>query len=182
MSRIGLKPVPVPDGVKVELGSGTARFKGPKGAMELTIHSAMKVSLRDGQLIVERPDDQKANKALHGLTRSLLASAVLGVNEGYERVLEIEGVGFTGKSDGKKLTLQVGFANPVQIPIPAGVKVQTPTNQRIVVQGCDKQVVGQFAANVRRARPPEPYKGKGIRFTGERVQRKAGKAFVSGEK
>jgi large subunit ribosomal protein L6 len=182
MSRIGLKPIAVPDGVKVRLDRGSAKFEGPQGSMELAVHSAMKVSLRDGQIVVERPDDQKANKALHGLTRSLLAGAVTGVKEGYERTLDIEGVGFTAKCDGKKLTLQVGFANPVHLPVPAGLKVQAPTNQRIVIRGCDKHLVVQFAANVRRVKPPEPYKGKGIRYTGERIQRKAGKAFVSGEK
>lgn len=182
MSRIGVQPIPVPDGVKVSIGKGSVKVEGPAGVVTVLVHLTMKVSQSEKQLVVERPDDQKFSRALHGLTRSLLAGAVKGVKDPYERTLDIEGVGYSAKLEGKKLALQVGYANPVHLDIPAELKVQTPTAQRIVVRGCDKHLVGQFAANVRRVRPPEPYKGKGIRYTGERIQRKAGKSFVSGEK
>jgi large subunit ribosomal protein L6 len=137
----------------------------------------------DGKILaVRRPSDTKQHKALHGLTRSLVASAVQGVKEPYKKVLEIVGVGYSAKMAGKTLTLQIGFCHPVKFEIPEGLSVETPTNQRIDISGCDKQQVGQFAANVRKVRKPEPYNGKGIRYRDERVIRKAGKSFVSGDK
>ena len=182
MSRIGKQPIPVPAGVKVTLSKTLATIKGPKGTTTAPIHPSLTVKEEGGELHVGRPTDSKLHRSLHGLTRSLIAAAVSGVTEPYRKVLEIVGVGYTGKMQGKKLTLQIGFCHPVDFSIPDGLTVEAPTNQQIVITGCDKHQVGQFAANVRKVRPPEPYNGKGIRYQGERVVRKAGKSFVSGDK
>jgi large subunit ribosomal protein L6 len=168
----------------VKLSKTEATIKGPKGQVVTRIHPAIQVKAEDGGAVlsVHRPTDSKQHRALHGLTRSLLASAVAGVTEPFRKVLEIVGVGYQAKMEGAKLTLQIGFCHPVQFAIPAGLVVEAPTNQQIVITGCDKHLVGQFAANVRKVRPPEPYNGKGIRYQGEHIVRKAGKSFVSGEK
>lgn len=186
MSRIGKQPIPLPAGVEIQVGRTEAVVKGPKGSVTLTMHPAISVKTtdRDGAKVVEvtRPNDAKPNRAAHGLVRSLIAGAVVGVKEPYRKVLEIVGTGYQAKAEPKKLTLQVGYSHPVVLPIPAGLAVETPTNQMISVTGADKRLVGQFAANVRRVRPPEPYNGKGVRYQGEHIVRKAGKSFVSGEK
>jgi large subunit ribosomal protein L6 len=180
MSRIGKKPVPVPAGVTAKVSDGTFAVKGPQGELSLKYHPAMKVSVDGGQVVIERPDDERANKALHGLTRSLINNMVSGVVTPFERKLEIIGVGYQASVSGKTLNLQVGYANVIKLPIPAGVKCALPDNTHITLQSADKQAVGQFAAVIRKVRPPEPYKGKGIRYEGEFVRRKAGKAFASG--
>jgi len=184
MSRIGKQPIPVPDGVKVEIGKTEVKVTGPHGSVSARVHPSLTVDwTEDGKVLeVRRPTDSKQHKALHGLTRSLVASAVQGVSEPYRKALEIVGVGYTAKLAGKTLTLQIGFCHPVKFEVPDDLSVDAPTNQRINISGCDKQRVGQFAANIRKVRPPEPYNGKGIRYRGERVIRKAGKSFVSGDK
>ena len=184
MSRIGRKPITLPAGVSVKIGKTSVEVKGPHGTVTAAVHPSMKLIEDDGGKVlrVERPNDSKLHRSMPGLTRSLVASAVEGVHTPYKKTLEIIGVGYTAKMQGKKLTLAIGFCHPVDFDIPDTLTVETPTNQRIVVSGCDKQEVGQFAANVRRVRPPEPYNGKGIRYLDERVIRKAGKSFVSGDK
>lgn len=182
MSRIGKKPVSLPDKVSAKVDAGVLSVKGPAGELKLKFHHAMKVAVDDAkkQIVVNRPDDEAENKALHGLTRSLVNNMVVGVVTPYEKKLEIIGVGYQASVAGKNLALQVGFANVVKLPIPPSVKVTLPDNTHITLQSADKQAVGQFAAVIRKVRPPEPYKGKGIRYEGEHVRRKAGKAFASG--
>jgi large subunit ribosomal protein L6 len=184
MSRIGKQPIPLPEGVEVTLRKTEITVQGPHGSVSAIVHPDIEVveEKEPRELRVARPSDSKHHRSLHGLTRSLIASAVQGVSQPFVKTLEIKGVGYTAKMQGTKLTLQIGFCHPVDFDVPDTLTVETPTNQRIVVQGCDKQQVGQFAANVRRVRPPEPYNGKGIRYLDERVIRKAGKSFVSGEK
>ena len=177
MSRIGKKPVPVGK-AKVTVNDRHVAVEGPKGKLELDVHPTITVVQEDGNLIVTRPNDLKPSKALHGLTRSLLANMVEGVTNGYRKVLEIQGVGYKAEQRGKNLVLSVGFANPVTMPIPGNVAVALEGTSKIVVTGADKQAVGQFAAAVRSQRKPEPYKGKGIRYEGEVVKIKAGKAFA----
>lgn len=177
MSRIGKQPVTVPSGVTATVTGHVIKVKGPKGELEQSFHSDIKVEVGDGSITVARSTDQKQHKALHGLYRSLIDNMVTGVSTGFARVLDIEGVGYTAKASGSKLTLNVGFNAPVEMEAPKGVDVATPKNTVIEVTGFDKQKVGQFAAEVRRVRPPEPYKGKGIRYRGEYVRRKAGKAI-----
>ena len=179
MSRIGKKPVPV-GAAKVTVQDGVVRVEGPKGKLEQRIHPTIKVRL-DGdkkELVVERPDDEKPSKALHGLTRSLLANMVEGVTNGYKRSLEIQGVGYKAEQRGKVIVLSVGYANTISVPIPAGVNVALEGPTKIHITGADKQIVGQFAADLRSVRKPEPYKGKGIRYEGEVVKIKPGKAFA----
>ncbi len=180
MSRIGRKPIVIPSGVEVRIADGTVAIKGKNGELKLQPHPAMKVTFDapSKQLTVSRPDDQRANRALHGLTRSLLNNMVQGVQTYFEKRLEIQGVGYTATVAGKTLNLQVGYANTVKLPLPEGVVCECPDNTHIVLKSANKQVVGQFAANVRAVRPPEPYKGKGIRYQNEVVRRKAGKAFA----
>jgi len=182
MSRIGKQPVKVPSGVKVEVAAGIFKVQGPKGSLQQALHPEMKVQYRKDacEILVTRPSDSNWHKALHGLTQRLLANAVAGVSKGFERRLQIVGIGYSAKVQGPKLVLSVGFANQVELPVPADIKIELPVPTTIVVRGCDKQKVGQFAAEIRRVRPPEPYKGKGIRYEGEYVRRKAGKAFVGG--
>ena len=184
MSRIGTQPIPVPDGVKVDLRKTEVVVTGKHGSVTTPVHPAMTVDWsEEGKVLeVRRPTDSKQHRALHGLTRSLVAAAVQGVSEPYRKSLEIVGVGYSAKMAGNSLTLQIGFCHPVKFDVPEELEVATPTNQRIDISGCSKQQVGQFAANVRKVRPPEPYNGKGIRYVGERVIRKAGKSFVSGDK
>jgi len=175
MSRIGKKPVTVPEGVDIDVGSGLVSVKGPKGALSQVISRDMKVAVADGTLTVERPTDRGEHRALHGLTRSLIANMVEGVTNGYEKRLEIQGVGYRAALSGRNLNLSVGFSHPVQVEAPEGVEFEVPQQTEVIVRGIDKQAVGEMAARIRRVRPPEPYKGKGIRYAGEQVRRKVGK-------
>src|SRR5580658_1430 len=178
MSRIGKKPVPIGT-AKVTVQGQSVKFEGPKGKLELTVHPLIKVvfDAAKKELVVTRPDDLRQSKALHGLTRSLLANHVVGVTEGYKKSLEIQGVGYKAEMKGKSLELSVGYANTIPLAIPAGVDVKIEQT-KIHVSGPDKQLVGQFASDLRRVRKPEPYKGKGIRYEGEVVKIKPGKAFA----
>ena len=180
MSRIGKQPVIIPAGVKVRLADGKVLVEGPKGKLELAPHPNMKVESDGKALKVTRPDDERQNRALHGLTRSLIKNMVEGVTKGYEKKLKIEGIGYQARMDKQTLVLVVGYANAVEMTPPEGVKVQLTDPTTIVVSGADKQKVGQFAAEVRAVRKPEPYKGKGIRYEKEQVRRKEGKSFTSG--
>ena len=177
MSRIGKKPVPVGK-AKVAVNGQKVTADGPKGKLELNVHPLITVKLDAGNLIVTRPDDEKQSKALHGLTRALLANIVEGVTNGYKKSLEIQGVGYKAEMKGKNIVLSVGYANTVTVPIPGDVTVAVEGGNKIHVSGADKQKVGQFAAQVRKVRKPEPYKGKGIRYEGEQVKIKPGKAFA----
>lgn len=182
MSRIGKQPIPVPGGVKVKVADGKVWVEGPKGKLELTYHRDMRVEYDDKAkaVRVSRPDDERQSRALHGLTRSLINNMVNGVVKGYEKKLKIEGIGYQARMDKKSVVLTVGYANAIELTPPDGVTVQLPDPTTIVVTGADRQKVGQFAAEIRRARPPEPYKGKGIRYENEQVRRKEGKSFASG--
>jgi large subunit ribosomal protein L6 len=182
MSRIGKQPVPYPAGVKVQVSGSQVRVEGPKGKLEIAVHPNMKVEHDDAKKVlrVARPDDERQNRALHGLTRSLIANMVKGVTQGYEKRLKIEGIGYQARMDKKRLVLTVGYANAVERDPPEGVTVELPDPTTIVIRGADKQKVGQFAAEVRQVRKPEPYKGKGIRYENEYVRRKEGKSFASG--
>ncbi len=177
MSRVGKEPIAIPSGVDVTLEGRRVVVKGPNGTLAHQAPAAITVS-RDGDtLVVTRPDDERENRALHGLTRSLVHNMVVGVSQGFSRELEIVGVGYRAQAQGpSKLELQVGFSHPVRFEAPEGVTFEVPQPTRIVVRGADKQLVGQVAADVRKSRPPEPYKGKGIRYADEHVQRKAGKS------
>ena len=180
MSRIGKQPIPIAAGVEVTVENGTIRVKGPQGELTYAHHPKISVTV-DGDaktVRVERPDNQRENRALHGLTRALVANMVQGVQTPYVKKLEIEGVGYQASLNGKELALQVGYANTIRLPVPDLVSCELPSATQIVVKSIDKQAVGQFAANIRRVRPVEPYKGKGIRYSDERVRRKAGKAFA----
>ncbi len=175
MSRIGRKPISVPEGVSVDVASGHVVVKGPKGELEQDLSADMKVELDDGTLTVERPTDRGEHRALHGLTRSLIANMVEGVTDGFEKRLEIQGVGYRAQLRGKSLELAIGFSHQVSIEAPEGIEFEVPQPTEVVVRGIDKQLVGQVAADIRKRRPPEPYKGKGIRYRGEHVARKVGK-------
>jgi len=179
MSRIGKKPVAIPGGVKVEVSGSRISAKGPAGELALNVHPTMSVKVEGSTLSVGRPDDKRSSRALHGLTRSLIQNMVNGVVKPFEKKLEITGVGYNASLSGSKLTLQVGFANKIVLEVPAGTKCEVPDPTHVVVKSCDKQACGQFAAEVRAVRPPEPYKGKGIKYQDEYVRRKAGKAFGS---
>jgi large subunit ribosomal protein L6 len=180
MSRIGKQPVPIPAGVKVQVADGKVKVEGPKGKLEMPYHRNMKVEADAKVIQVKRPDDDRQNRALHGLTRSLIANMVQGVSKGFEKKLKIEGIGYQARMDKKKVVLTVGYANAVEMEPPAGVTVELPDPTTIVIRGPDKQAVGQFAAEVRGVRKPEPYKGKGIRYENEQVRRKEGKSFAAG--
>jgi large subunit ribosomal protein L6 len=181
VSRIGKQPISIPAGVKVQVADGTVRVEGPKGKLQMNFHRNMKVDVDGGKAIkVTRPDDQRENRALHGLTRSLIANMIKGVSQGFERRLKIEGIGYQARLDKKSLLLTVGYSHAVDMPPPEGVTVELPDPTTIVIKGADKQKVGQYAAEVRRVRKPEPYKGKGIRYENEQVRRKEGKSFASG--
>jgi large subunit ribosomal protein L6 len=175
MSRIGKQPVAVPKGVDVAVDGQNVKVKGPKGELSLEVHPQMSVVQEDGELRVTRPSDHPRERALHGLTRALLANMVEGVTDGFSRTLEIQGVGYRAEKKGNSLNLALGFSHPVVYDPPEGVTIEVPNQTTIVVQGADKQAVGQAAAVIRGFRPPEPYKGKGIRYQGEQVRRKAGK-------
>ena len=175
MSRIGRQPIPVPAGVTVSITPNEVRVNGPKGELSEHIHPDMQVTQDGEQLLVTRPTDRGEHRALHGLTRSLLANMVHGVTTGYEKRLEIQGVGYRAQLKGKNLELAVGYSHPIPITAPQGIEFEVPQPTRVVVKGISKQLVGETAAIVRKQRPPEPYKGKGIRYEGEHVQRKVGK-------
>lgn len=181
MSRIGKKPVSFPGAVTVVVDGKTVSVTGPEGELKLTVHPNMSLDLDPEARVLKvvRPDDTRENRALHGLTRSLVQNMVDGVQKLFERRLTIVGVGYNASLAGTKLSLSVGFANTIVLEIPEGVKVDVPAVTSVIVRSADKQAVGQFAANVRAVRPPEPYKGKGIRYENEQVRRKAGKAFGS---
>lgn len=178
MSRIGKKPIPVLDGVKVAIDGLTVKVEGPKGKLEFTHREEVKVSLGEGgkEVVVSRDNDERTSKALHGLTRALINNMIFGVKNGYEKKLEVVGVGYVVNIKGKVLNLRVGYANELQVPIPDTLTVVCPDQTHINVSGCDKQAVGQFAAQVRSLRKPEPYKGKGIRYVGEQIKLKPGKS------
>jgi large subunit ribosomal protein L6 len=176
MSRIGKKPIPVPEGVTVSLAPGRVTVNGPKGELQQPVSARMEVAQEeDGTLTVKRPTDRGDDRAIHGLTRSLVANMVVGVTDGYEKRLEIQGVGYRAKLAGKALELSVGYSHTVSIPAPDGIEFEVPQPTQVIVRGIDKQLVGEIASQVRRVRPPEPYKGKGIRYEGEQVKRKVGK-------
>jgi large subunit ribosomal protein L6 len=175
MSRIGKRPVPILKGVKVEQANGALKVKGPKGELTLDVHRDMKVVVEEQEIRVERSSDEKEFKALHGLTRALIANMMKGVTEGFSKTLEIVGVGYRADVKGKGITLQLGFSHPITYQPAEGVKLECPNQTTIVISGTDKQKVGQTAAEIRGFRPPEPYKGKGIKYQGEHIRRKAGK-------
>ncbi|SRR5690554_1774395 len=176
MSRIGRAPIQVPAGVEVKINGNVIEVKGPKGQLSREFHPEMNVELADGSIVVTRPSDEKQHRSLHGLTRTLIANMVKGVTEGFTRNLEIVGVGYRAAKQGSKLVLTVGYSHPVEIEPAPGIEIEVPTPTKISVKGIDKELVGQTAANIRDVRRPEPYLGKGIRYEGERVRRKAGKA------
>jgi large subunit ribosomal protein L6 len=178
MSRIGKSPVPLPKGVKAAVAAGRLTVEGPLGKLEQPIHPAVTVTVDGGAIAVTRSNDNRISRAVHGLTRALAANMVEGVSKGYEKKLEIVGVGYLAALQKNVLQLRVGFANELQVPIPAGLTVTCPDQTHISIKGIDKQLVGQFAAEVRALRKPEPYKGKGIRYENEQVRRKAGKAVT----
>ena len=175
MSRIGKQPIAIPDGVDVDIKPGAVSVKGPKGELNQVIPHEMKVQSADGTLTVERPTDRGEHRALHGLTRSLIANMVEGVTDGFEKRLQIQGVGYRAQLKGKTLELALGYSHPVTIEAPEGIEFELPQPTEVVVRGIDKQLVGEMAARVRKSRPPEPYKGKGVRYAGEHVTRKVGK-------
>ncbi len=175
MSRIGRKPISVPEGVTIDVAPGRVAVKGPKGELAQTLSTDMTVEQSDGVLTVARPTDRGEHRALHGLTRSLIANMVQGVTEGFEKHLEIQGVGYRAQLKGKKLELALGYSHPVAIDAPEGIEFEVPQPTEVIIRGIDKQLVGQVAADIRKRRPPEPYKGKGIRYRDEHVVRKVGK-------
>ena len=181
MSRVGRSPIPVPNGVEVDLGGdGRVAVKGPRGSLSRSLPAEITIRQEDGSLLVERPNDERHNRALHGLARALVNNMVVGVTKGYEKRLKVEGVGYQAAMKGKAVELTVGFANRILHTPPEGVTVAVPEPTTIVVSGADKQKVGQFAAEIRASKKPEPYKGKGIRYENETVRRKEGKSFAAG--
>jgi len=175
MSRIGKKPIPVPEGVTVSVGPGRVTVNGPKGELEQVVSQRMEIAEEDGTLVVKRPTDRGEDRAIHGLTRSLVANMVEGVTDGYSKELQIQGVGYRAKLQGKTIELSVGYSHTVSIPAPDGIEFEVPIPTQVIIRGIDKQLVGETAARIRRVRPPEPYKGKGIRYLDEQVRRKVGK-------
>ena len=176
MSRIGKLPIPLPQGVTAEVAGQDVKVKGPKGELQLTISEPIKVTLEDNSILVSRPDDEATSKSLHGLSRTLIANNVQGVSEGFSKSLEIVGTGYRAASKGSTVELALGLSHPVVVTPPDGITLTVEGNNKIIVSGISKQAVGEVAANIRKLRKPEPYKGKGIRYEGERVRRKAGKA------
>ena len=175
MSRVGRKPVEIPAGVTVTLNGNTVTVKGPKGELTRTFHSDIEIKVEDNNVVVNRPSDEKLHRSLHGTTRAIIANMVEGVSKGFERNLELIGVGYRAQKQGKKLVLNVGYSHPVEIEPEEGIEIEVPANTKISIKGTDKERVGALAANIRDVRPPEPYKGKGIRYEGEHVRRKEGK-------
>lgn len=176
MSRIGKKPIPVPAGVEVKIDGNAVTVKGPKGTLSGSFNPDIKIEQQGAELVVTRPDDQKEHRALHGLTRSLVSNMVVGVSEGFTKELEVNGVGYRAAKQGKDLVMTLGYSHQVIMPEIEGISIEVPQPSRIIISGPDKQKVGQFAAEVRGKRPPEPYKGKGIKYAGETIIRKEGKA------
>ncbi len=176
MSRIGRTPIAIPAGVEIKVEDGNVvTVKGPKGTLTQQFRPSMHISQENGHLHVTRPDDSKENRALHGLTRSLLHNMVVGVTDGFKKELDVNGVGYRVQKDGNRLVMTLGYSHPVVMEEVPGITIEVPSPNKIIIQGCDKQQVGQFAAEVREKRPPEPYKGKGIKYTDEVIRRKAGK-------
>ncbi|CAM4080526.1 50S ribosomal protein L6 [Mesobacillus thioparans] len=175
MSRVGKKPIEIPAGVTVTLDNNHVTVKGPKGELSRTFHSDIEIKIEENVINISRPTDNKEHRALHGTTRAVLANMVEGVFKGFERGLELVGVGYRASKQGNKLVLNVGYSHPVEIEPEKGIEVEVPSNTKIVIKGTDKERVGALAANIRDVRPPEPYKGKGIRYEGEYVRRKEGK-------
>jgi large subunit ribosomal protein L6 len=176
MSRIGRAPIEVPDRVEVDISAGSVRVRGPRGELTVPVGRGVEVRQEDASIVVERNSDAPRDKAMHGLTRSLIQNAVTGVTEGFTKTLQIQGVGYRGSLQGQDINLQVGYSHPVTISPREGIEFEVPNPGTIVVRGIDKQRVGQMAAEIRKVRPPEPYKGKGIRYSDEQIRRKVGKA------
>ncbi len=176
MSRIGRAPITVPAGVEVTINGSTVTAKGPKGTLTKTMHSNMAIAMEGNVITVTRPNDAKENRSLHGLTRTLIANMIEGVANGYKKELEINGIGYRAELKGKDLFMKIGFSHDILMTPPEGVTVEVPSANKVIISGADKQVVGQFAAEVREKRPPEPYKGKGIKYVDEYIRRKEGKA------
>ncbi|MEX2425916.1 MAG: 50S ribosomal protein L6 [Thermomicrobiaceae bacterium] len=176
MSRIGFKPIPVPDGVEITVKPGNVHVKGPKGELNQMINPEMVVKQENSTLEVQRPSEKRKFQQLHGLTRTLIANMIEGVTQGFKKNLEIQGVGYRAATEGKTLVLSVGYSHPVRVQPEPGIEFSQESPTRVTISGIDKQLVGEQAARIRRVRPPEPYKGKGIRYQGEHVRRKAGKA------
>ncbi|MBQ6874268.1 MAG: 50S ribosomal protein L6 [Clostridia bacterium] len=181
MSRIGKMPIAIPAGVEVTLNGSDITVKGPKGTLSRTVHSNMAVNMEGNVITVTRPNDEKENRALHGLTRSLIANMVEGVSNGYKKELEINGIGYRAEKQGKDLVLTIGYSHKVVMTEIDGITIEVPSPNKVVISGPDKQKVGQFAANIREKRPPEPYKGKGIKYVDEYIRRKEGKAGKGGK-
>ena len=182
MSRIGRKPIAIPAGVEVKLADGVATVKGPKGTLTQNIHPTMKVEVADGEILVTRPNDEKENRALHGLTRALLNNMVEGVTNGFSKQLDVNGVGYRVQKQGKDLVMTLGYSHLVTVSEIPGITIDVPGPNTIIIRGADKQLVGQFAAEVREKRPPEPFKGKGIKYADEVIRRKEGKTGGKGKK
>ncbi len=182
MSRIGKKPITIPAGVDVKIDGNNITVKGPKGELKYEFNSDITVAVEGTEINVTRPSDNKEHRALHGLTRTLIANMVTGVTEGYSKTLEINGVGYRAQKQGNNLVMNLGFSHQVIVPEVDGIKIEVPGPNQVVISGADKQLVGQFAADVRKKRPPEPYKGKGIKYEGEHIRRKEGKAAKGAKK
>ena len=182
MSRIGNKPITIPAGVEVKVNGNTVSVKGPKGTLENSFKEQMLISVEGSEILVKRPNDSKENRSLHGLTRTLIANMVEGVVNGYSKELEVNGVGYRAQKQGKSLVLNLGFSHQVIIDEVPGISIEVPNPNKVIISGTDKQQVGQFAAEVREKRPPEPYKGKGIKYVGEYIRRKEGKAGKGAKK
>ncbi|WP_430789256.1 50S ribosomal protein L6 [Virgibacillus flavescens] len=175
MSRIGLKPIEIPDGVEVKLNGNVVTVKGPKGELTQTVHNEMKVVIEDKVVTVVRPSDHKVHRALHGTTRSIINNLVIGVSKGFEKNLELVGVGYRAQKQGEKVVISAGYSHPVELEAIEGIEIEIPKNTQIIVKGINKELVGAVSSRIRAIRPPEPYKGKGIRYQGEFVRRKEGK-------
>ena len=182
MSRIGKKPITIPAGVDVKLNGTEVTVKGPKGELKNTFSAEMTIAIEGNEIIVTRPSDNKEHRALHGLTRTLIANMVEGVTNGYSKTLEVNGVGYRAQKQGKNLVMNLGYSHQVIMPEIAGITIEVPSPNQIIISGADKQQVGQFAAEVREKRPPEPYKGKGIKYADEHIRRKEGKAAKGAKK
>ena len=182
MSRIGKKPITIPAGVEVKINGSEVTVKGPKGELKNTFNSEISIAMEGNEIIVTRPSDNKNHRSLHGLTRTLIANMVEGVSKGYSKELEVNGVGYRVQKQGKDLVMNLGFSHQVIMPEIAGISIEVPAPNKIIISGADKQKVGQFAAEVREKRPPEPYKGKGIKYVDEYIRRKEGKAAKGGKK
>ena len=182
MSRIGRKPIAIPAGVEVKVADGVVTVKGPKGTLTQKYNTAMSVSVAGNEVLVTRPNDEKENRSLHGLTRTLINNMVIGVTEGFKKELEVNGVGYRVQKQGSNLVMNLGYSHQVIVSEIPGITIEAPGPNQIIISGMDKQLVGQFAAEVREKRPPEPYKGKGIKYTTEHIRRKEGKAGGKGKK